>query len=75
MQCFSARFLAETVAWSKIPLVKDSCRIVGVHLVGHHGEELIHLFAPAVRHGITVDQPRDELYAFPAFAADIKSMH
>ena len=73
-QWFSARFYAETVAWSKILVEKDSRRIVGAHLVGHHGEELIHLFALAMRHGITVDQLGDELYAFPTFAADIKSM-
>jgi len=73
-QWFSARFYAETVAWAKILVAKDSRRIVGAHLVGHHGEELIHLFALAMRHGITVDQLGDEIYAFPTFTADIKSM-
>ncbi|TNF86515.1 MAG: NAD(P)/FAD-dependent oxidoreductase [Gammaproteobacteria bacterium] len=73
-QWFSARFYAETVAWSKILVEKSSRRVIGAHLVGHHGEELIHLFALAMRHGITVDQLGDELYAFPTFAADIKSM-
>ena len=73
-QWFSARFYAETVAWSKMLVQKDSRLVVGAHLVGHHGEELIHLFALAMRHGISVDQLGDELYAFPTFAADIKSM-
>ena len=73
-QWFSARFYAETVAWSKILVNKQTREIVGAHLVGHHGEELIHLFALAMRHGITADQLGDELYAFPTFAADIKSM-
>ena len=71
---FSARFYAETVAWSKILVEKGSRRIVGAHIVGHHGEELIHLFALAMRHGISADQLGDEMYAFPTFAADIKSM-
>lgn len=71
---FSARFYAETVAWAKVLVEKGSRRIVGAHLVGHHGEELIHLFALAMRHGITADQLGDEMYAFPTFAADIKSM-
>ena len=43
-------------------------------IVGHHGEELIHLFALAMRHSISADQLADEMYAFPTFAADIKSM-
>ena len=71
---FSARFYAETVAWAKILIEKGSKRIIGAHLVGHHGEELIHLFALAMRHGISADQLGDEMYAFPTFAADIKSM-
>jgi glutathione reductase (NADPH) len=71
---FSARFYAETVAWAKILVEKGSGKIVGAHLAGHHGEELIHLFALAMRHGISADQLGDEIYAFPTFAADIKSM-
>ena len=71
---FSARFYAETVAWAKILVERGSRRIVGAHIVGHHGEELIHLFALAMRHGINADQLGDEMYAFPTFAADIKSM-
>jgi glutathione reductase (NADPH) len=71
---FSARFYAETVAWAKVIVEKGSRRVVGAHLVGHHGEELIHLFALAMRHGISADQLGDEMYAFPTFAADIKSM-
>jgi glutathione reductase (NADPH) len=71
---FSSRFYAETVAWAKVLVEKGTRRIVGAHLVGHHGEELIHLFALAMRHSITADQLGDEMYAFPTFAADIKSM-
>jgi glutathione reductase (NADPH) len=71
---FSARFYAETVAWAKVIVEKGSRRVIGAHLVGHHGEELIHLFALAMRHGISADQLGDEMYAFPTFAADIKSM-
>ena len=71
---FSARFYAETVAWAKVLIEKGTRRIIGAHLVGHHGEELIHLFALAMRHGISADQLGDEMYAFPTFAADIKSM-
>jgi len=71
---FSARFYAETVAWAKVLVEKGSRRIIGAHLVGHHGEELIHLFALAMRHAISADQLADGMYAFPTFAADIKSM-
>ncbi len=72
-QWFSARFYAETVAWSRVLVDRDSRRIVGAHLVGHHGEDLIHLFAMAMRHGISAEELGDGLYAFPTFAADIPS--
>lgn len=71
---FSARFYAETVAWAKIIIEKESRKILGAHLVGHHGEELIHLYALAMRHGISADQLGNEMYAFPTFASDIPSL-
>jgi glutathione reductase (NADPH) len=73
-QWFSARFYAETVAWAKVLVEKGTRRIVGAHLVGHHGEELIHLFALAMRHNISADDLGGEIFAFPTFAADISSL-
>ncbi|MGB5705871.1 MAG: hypothetical protein WBM41_03510, partial [Arenicellales bacterium] len=70
----SAKFYAETVAWSKVIVDKAARGILGAHIVGHHGEELIHLFALAMRHNISADDLADEIFAFPTFAADIKSM-
>ena len=49
-------------------------RILGAHLLGHAGEELIHIFALAIKHGITATEIRDLVYGFPTFSADIKSM-
>jgi len=48
--------------------------IVCAHFVGHAGEELIHIFALAIKHGITATEIRDFVYGFPTFSADIKSM-
>jgi glutathione reductase (NADPH) len=71
---FSTRTFAETVAWSKILVDESTDRILGAHMVGHNGEELIHTFALAIRHGITATQIREAVYGFPTFSADIKSM-
>jgi glutathione reductase (NADPH) len=71
---FSGKIYAETVAWVKTLVENGSGRIVGAHMVGHQGEDLIHLFAMAMKHGITADQIKDQLYAFPTFSADLKSM-
>ena len=49
----SGRTYALSAAWSKILIDKETDRIVGAHLFGHAGEELIHIFALAMKHGIT----------------------
>lgn len=71
---FSTITYAETVAWAKVLIERGSDRIVGAHMVGHAGEELIHLFAFAMRFGITAAQIRDTVFGFPTFSADVKSM-
>ena len=70
----SARTYAETVAWSKIIVEQSTDRVVGAHIVGHAGEELIHIFALAMKHGITAPQLAEMVYGFPTFSADIRNM-
>lgn len=70
----SARTHAETVAYSKV-LVEDGTNgILGAHMVGHGAEEVIHLFAFAMKHGVTAEEMRRTVYAYPTFASDIKYM-
>jgi pyruvate/2-oxoglutarate dehydrogenase complex dihydrolipoamide dehydrogenase (E3) component len=65
----SSRTYADTVAWAKILVDPAGDRIVGAHMVGHSGQELINFFALSMRHGITAGQMRDMVYAYPTFAA------
>ena len=71
---FSARTYAETVAWSKVIVEKATDRILGAHFVGHAGQELINIFGLAMRFGITATQIRENIYAYPTFASDLKHM-
>ena len=73
-QWLSGRTYALSAAWSKVLIDKKTDRIVGAHLFGHAGDELIHVFALAIKHGITATEIRDFVYGFPTFSADIKSM-
>jgi glutathione reductase (NADPH) len=41
----SARTYAETAAWAKVLIDKQTDRIVGAHILGHAGEELIYFRA------------------------------
>jgi glutathione reductase (NADPH) len=70
----SGRTYAENAAWAKVVIDKSTYRILGAHLLGHAAEELIHIFALAIKHNITATDIRDFVYGFPTFSADIKSM-
>ncbi len=71
---FSGKSYAESVAWAKVLVDKTTDQIIGAHMVGHQGEDLIHLFAMAMRHGITATQMKDDMFAFPTFSSDVKNM-
>ncbi len=70
----SGRTYAEHAAWAKVLIEERTDRIIGAHIFGHAGEELIHLFALAMKHNITASEVRDFVYGFPTFSADIKSL-
>jgi len=71
---FSGKSYAETVAWAKVLVDAEKDQIVGAHMVGHQAEELIHLFAMAMRHGIAASKLKDDMFAFPTFSSDIKNL-
>ena len=58
----------------KVLIEDGSGRILGAHLLGPHADEVINVFALAVRHGLTVDQLADTMFAYPSGASDISSM-
>jgi glutathione reductase (NADPH) len=68
------RGLNESVAWPRVIVDEATDRILGAQIVGHAGEELIHVFALAMKFDITAGAIRDTVCAFPTFSADIKSM-
>ena len=53
-------------------LVEDGTgRILGAHLLGLHAEEVINIFGLALRKGLTTDDLRDMVYAYPTSSSDI----
>ena len=71
---FSGKSYAETAAWAKIMIDEDADRIVGAHMIGHNGEDLINLFVLAIRNGITAADLKDTIFAYPTFSSDVKNM-
>jgi len=59
----------EPVAKAKVILESGSGSIVGAHIFGAGAAEDIHIFALAIRFGITAEQLRNMVYAYPTFAS------
>ena len=57
-----------------VPVDRTSGRVLGAHLVGPHAEEVINLFALAIRHNVTADELRQAMFAYPTGASDVAAM-
>ena len=71
---YTARRLNETVYGFKTLLDPDTDRILGAHLVGPHAEDVINLFALAIRHGLAAEDMKTTIFAYPTGASDIVYM-
>lgn len=71
---FTARRLAEPIYGHKILLDHGSDQMLGAHLVGPHAEEVINLFALAIRQNLTVHQLKETMFAYPTGASDVGAM-
>lgn len=71
---YTARRMAEHVYGYKTLIEEGSNRILGAHLVGAHADEMINLFALAIRHGLTTTDLQSTRFAYPTGASDIAYM-
>lgn len=71
---YTARRVAERVYGYKTIVEEETGRILGAHLVGPHADEVINLFGLAIRHGLTADDLKSTMFAYPTGASDISSM-
>ncbi len=53
---------------------KGTGKLLGAHLVGPHADEVINLFALAIRAGRTVEDLKAAIFAYPTSASDIAYM-
>ncbi|CCJ36464.1 glutathione reductase (NADPH) [Methanoculleus bourgensis MS2] len=73
---FTNRGINQKHVGYKLLIDGDSRRILGAHLIGHHVEEVINIFALAIKHGLTVDDlTLDAIaWAYPSNTYDIIHM-
>lgn len=69
-----ARQAAEPTYGFKVLVEEESDQILGAHLVGPHADEVINLFALAIRHKLTADDLKRTVFAYPTGASDIGYM-
>ena len=71
---YSAVRVAEPVYGFKTLVEEKTGRILGAHLVGPHADEVINLFAFVIRKGLTAEDLKSAIFAYPTGASDISSM-
>jgi glutathione reductase (NADPH) len=63
---YTAKRVAEQVFGYKKTLVEEGTeRLLDAHLLGPHAEEVINLFALAVRKGLTTRDLKEVVFAYP----------
>lgn len=71
---FSYKRLNEPVAGYKVLVDTETDQILGAHLLGHHSEEIINIFAVAMNANITANQLKKMIFSYPTNASDIVYM-
>ncbi|MBI4004684.1 NAD(P)/FAD-dependent oxidoreductase [Candidatus Roizmanbacteria bacterium] len=71
---YASRRIHEKYSGYKTLIEKNTARILGAHLLGHNADEIINLFALAIKHNITADDLKNLIYAYPTHASNIEYM-
>ncbi len=71
---YTSRRVAEKYSGFKTLVEEGSNRILGAHVLGPHAEEVINIFALAIRNGIPAGDVRKMIYAYPTSSSDISYM-
>src|SRR6266581_936121 len=71
---FTARQAAEPTYGFKTLIEEKTDRVLGAHLLGPHADEVINVFALAIRQGLTAEALRTTMFAYPTGASDIGYM-
>jgi len=71
---YTARRLNESVYGFKTLVEDGTDRILGAHLVGPHADEIINIFALAIRNRLTSNDLKTTMFAYPTGASDIGYM-
>jgi glutathione reductase (NADPH) len=71
---YSSRRVSEECSGFKVLVEEDTDRILGAHLLGPEAEELINIFALAIRMGTPATRLKEIIFAYPTHASDVQYM-
>ncbi len=71
---YASRRIGLKYSGYKTLVEEDTNRILGAHLLGAHAEEVINIFALAIRSGLKAKDLKTMIYAYPTSSSDISYM-
>ena len=71
---YSSRRINESHSGFKVLIEEDTNRILGAHLLGPHADEVINIFAMAIRLELKASDLRKALWSYPTNTSDITYM-
>ena len=71
---YSSRRLGEEASGFKVLVEESTGRVLGAHVLGPHAEEVINLFAVAMRGGLSAADLKSMLFGYPTSASDVPYM-
>jgi glutathione reductase (NADPH) len=71
---YSARRVGESTYGFKTLIENGTDRILGAHLIGPYADEVINIFAVAIRHNLTAPQLNNTSFAYPTSGSDVPYM-
>jgi len=71
---YSSHRIGNKYSSYKVLVEKETGRILGAHVFGPHADDVINLFALAMRAGMTASEVGNVLYAYPSASGDIAYM-
>ncbi|MDE3135303.1 MAG: NAD(P)/FAD-dependent oxidoreductase [Acidobacteriota bacterium] len=71
---YASRRIGETISGFKTLIEEGTGQVLGAHLLGAHAEEVINLFALAMRSGLPAAALKEMIYAYPTNASNLPYM-
>jgi glutathione reductase (NADPH) len=71
---YSSRRVGENYSGFKVLIEEDTDHILGAHLLGSHAEEVINIFAIAIRLGLKAGDIKQAIFSYPTTTSDLSYM-